>query len=98
MAFYYLGGHFTDSNHRQIRTTALTPCYKNGPGICLLSLLPNPPGATGSEVLKNLVLGGVGSFTMIDDAVVAENDLGENFFLTREHLGKSRAASVSQLL
>lgn len=42
--------------------------------ICLLNC-----GPTGSETLKNLVLGGVGSITVIDGTKVDEGDLGNNF-------------------
>lgn len=42
--------------------------------ICLLNC-----GPTGSETLKNLVLGGVGSITVIDGSKVEVSDLGNNF-------------------
>lgn len=42
--------------------------------ICLLNC-----GPTGSETLKNLVLGGVGSITVIDGSKVDVGDLGNNF-------------------
>jgi tRNA A37 threonylcarbamoyladenosine dehydratase len=42
--------------------------------ICLLNC-----GPTGSETLKNLVLGGVGSITVIDGSKVEVGDLGNNF-------------------
>lgn len=42
--------------------------------ICLLNC-----GATGSETLKNLVLGGIGSMTIVDGSKVEEADLGNNF-------------------
>lgn len=42
--------------------------------ICLLNC-----GPTGSEALKNLVLGGVGSFTVVDGSKVELGDLGNNF-------------------
>ena len=42
--------------------------------ICLLNC-----GPTGSETLKNLVLGGVGSITVIDGSKVELGDLGNNF-------------------
>lgn len=61
--------------------------------ICLLTCSP-----TGSETLKNLVLGGIASFTIVDDAVVEASDLGNNFFLEKHHVGDSRAQHVSQLL
>lgn len=36
-------------------------------------------GPTGSETLKNLVLGGVGSITVVDGSKVGVGDLGNNF-------------------
>lgn len=42
--------------------------------ICLLNC-----GPTGSETLKNLVLGGVGSITIVDGSKVEFGDLGNNF-------------------
>lgn len=42
--------------------------------ICLLNC-----GPTGSETLKNLVLGGIGSITVVDGSKVEEGDLGNNF-------------------
>lgn len=45
--------------------------------ICLLNC-----GPTGSETLKNLVLGGVGSITVVDGSKVEVGDLGNNFMGT----------------
>lgn len=45
--------------------------------ICLLNC-----GPTGSETLKNLVLGGIGSITVVDGSKVEEGDLGNNFLGT----------------
>lgn len=42
--------------------------------ICLLNC-----GPTGSETLKNLVLGGIGSITVVDGSKVNDGDLGNNF-------------------
>ena len=61
-------------------------------------LLNSGPGVVGVETLKNLILPGVGSFTIVDGAVVEEKDLGINFFLTEESLGKSRAEESCRLL
>ena len=52
----------------------------------------------GTETLKNLVLPGVGSFTIADSATVTEADLGINFFLEVDSLGKSRAKECTKLL
>ncbi|RDA84836.1 hypothetical protein CP532_1268 [Ophiocordyceps camponoti-leonardi (nom. inval.)] len=55
-------------------------------------LLVNSGGATvGVETLKNLVLPGLGSFTIIDETIVTDEDLGVNFFLEESDRGKSRA-------
>lgn len=55
-------------------------------------------GVIGVEALKNLVLPGVGGFTIVDPAVVTEADLGVNFFLEEGSLGKSRAEETCRLL
>jgi tRNA A37 threonylcarbamoyladenosine dehydratase len=54
--------------------------------------------ATGCEILKNLVLPGGGQFTVIDDKKVEVSDLGVNFFLDEDSLGKSRAERASAFL
>ncbi|KXG52819.1 Molybdenum cofactor biosynthesis, MoeB [Penicillium griseofulvum] len=55
-------------------------------------------GVAGVETLKNLVLPGIGGFTIVDPAIVTESDLGVNFFLEEESLGKSRAKETCRLL
>ncbi|KAJ5120807.1 uncharacterized protein N7515_010195 [Penicillium bovifimosum] len=55
-------------------------------------------GVAGVETLKNLVLPGIGGFTIVDPAVVTESDLGVNFFLEEDSLGKSRAEETCRLL
>ncbi|KAI9189277.1 hypothetical protein H9P43_000708 [Blastocladiella emersonii ATCC 22665] len=54
--------------------------------------------ATGTEVLKNLVLPGVGAFTVVDGSTVTPADIGNNFFVKPAHLGQNRAKVVSALL
>jgi amyloid beta precursor protein binding protein 1 len=44
-------------------------------------LVNNGSGVTGIEALKNLVLPGIGQFSILDPAIVTEADLGVNFFL-----------------
>lgn len=61
--------------------------------ICLLTA-----GATGSEALKNMVLGGISSFTIVDGSKVAPTDLGNNFFVTADSLAASRAQCVTEAL
>jgi len=54
--------------------------------------------ATGCETLKNLILPGVGRFTIIDDKKVGDADLGVNFFVVSSSIGKSRAEQTAALL
>ena len=54
--------------------------------------------AVGAETLKNLVLPGIGKFTVCDDATVTEADLGNNFFVTGADLGTGRAHVVCKHL
>ena len=54
--------------------------------------------ATGSETLKNLVLGGISSFTVVDGSKVQPSDLGNNFLVEHSNLGESRAKCVTELL
>ncbi len=53
---------------------------------------------TGSETLKNLVLPGCGSITIVDDAVVSAADVASNFFVRRSDLGRPRCEVVKELL
>jgi amyloid beta precursor protein binding protein 1 len=54
--------------------------------------------ATGSEILKNLVLPGIGQFTVVDGGMVNENDVASNFFVSADEIGKSRAECVRALI
>jgi amyloid beta precursor protein binding protein 1 len=61
--------------------------------VCVLNC-----GPTGSEALKNLVLGGIGSFTIVDASKVSASDLGNNYLVDWESMGQSKAKSVCALL
>ncbi|KAG1898773.1 uncharacterized protein F5891DRAFT_1190564 [Suillus fuscotomentosus] len=55
--------------------------------------------ATSTSILKNLVLPGIGHFTILDHAKVSHSDAGNNFFLEGYNsIGKSRAEEAVQLL
>lgn len=54
--------------------------------------------ATGSEILKNLVLPGIGQFTVVDDGMVNEGDAASNFFVSADEIGKPRAECVRALI
>ncbi|RAL41829.1 hypothetical protein DM860_009011 [Cuscuta australis] len=61
--------------------------------VCLLNC-----GPTGSETLKNLVLGGVGSITVVDGTKVEVGDLGNNFMVDESNVGQSKARCVCSFL
>ncbi|XP_027171118.1 NEDD8-activating enzyme E1 regulatory subunit AXR1-like [Coffea eugenioides] len=61
--------------------------------VCLLNC-----GPTGSETLKNLVLGGVGSITVVDGSKVEVGDLGNNFMVDESCVGQSKAKCVCSFL
>ncbi|OBZ83003.1 NEDD8-activating enzyme E1 regulatory subunit [Choanephora cucurbitarum] len=61
--------------------------------ICLLNA-----NSTGCEIIKNLVLPGVGHVTIVDNARVTKEDIRSNFFLDAESAGQSKAKSAAELL
>ncbi|GAB2274896.1 NEDD8-activating enzyme E1 regulatory subunit axr1 [Dionaea muscipula] len=61
--------------------------------VCLLNC-----GPTGAETMKNLVLGGIGSITVVDGSKVEVGDLGNNFMVDESSIGKSKAKCVCALL
>jgi len=55
-------------------------------------------GPAGSETLKNLVLPGIGKFSIVDGEKVSNRDLGNNFFVELAGVGQSRAEEVGRLI
>lgn len=53
--------------------------------------------ALGTEIAKNLTLAGISSLTIIDDDIVTEEDLGAQYFVREEDVGKP-VLSPSQVL
>ncbi|KAI9791160.1 MAG: hypothetical protein M1833_001570 [Piccolia ochrophora] len=49
----------------------------------------------GNEVAKNLVLAGIGSLTVVDSDVVSEEDLGAQFFVSEDDVGRKRAEAAA---
>lgn len=45
--------------------------------------------ALGNEVVKNLVLAGVGSVTILESEAATTQDLGGQFFLRQEDVGRN---------
>lgn len=62
------------------------------------SIIAVPATATTAQALKNLVLPGIGSFTLLDPEKVNPADAGNNFFLEHSSIGKGRASEVARLL
>jgi len=54
--------------------------------------------ATATATLKNLVLPGIGHFTVLDPHDVAAADVGNNFFLAPESIGRPKAVETSRWL
>ncbi|KAF9580034.1 hypothetical protein BGW38_003476, partial [Lunasporangiospora selenospora] len=52
--------------------------------------------ALSNEVCKNIVLAGIGSITVLDHNQVTEEDLGSQFFLRADDVGRNRAASAAE--
>ncbi|KAK4215684.1 putative NEDD8-activating enzyme E1 regulatory subunit [Rhypophila decipiens] len=63
-----------------------------------LLLVNSGSGVVGVETLKNLVLPGIGRFTIYDEKLVDEADLGVNFFLDQGSLGKPRSRCLTEML
>lgn len=61
--------------------------------VCLLNA-----STVGCEVLKNIVLPGFGNFTVVDNKLVTERDLGLNFFVTQSSIGELRSKIVTENL
>ncbi|CAN7992646.1 unnamed protein product, partial [Ixodes hexagonus] len=61
--------------------------------VCLINAT-----ATGTEVLKSVALAGIGAFTIVDGNKVAAEDVGNNFFLDKDSIGKPRAQTATRLL
>ncbi|KAJ8720229.1 hypothetical protein PYW07_012272 [Mythimna separata] len=61
--------------------------------ICLINAT-----ALGTEVLKSIVLPGVGAVTIVDDKTVSDEDIGSNFFLECSSKGLNRGSETLRLL
>jgi len=61
--------------------------------VCLLNAT-----TTGTEILKNLILPGIGAFAIADNAKVKEKNVQTNFFLDTSCIGKSKAQATMEYL
>ncbi|KAK9764779.1 E1 ubiquitin-activating protein aos1 [Basidiobolus ranarum] len=50
--------------------------------------------ALSNEVCKNLVLAGIGSITIVDEKLVTPEDLGAQFYISEDCIGKNRVESA----
>ena len=62
--------------------------------ICSAKLLCLNSDCCTCEILKNLILSGVGEVTIVDDTKISSEDLKNNFFLDSEDIGKLRGEIV----
>ena len=60
------------------------PCRMRGATILIINLK-----GLATEVIKNIVLAGIGKLIVMDGANVSETDLGAGFFFTHEDVGKN---------
>jgi amyloid beta precursor protein binding protein 1 len=61
--------------------------------ICLINI-----NTVATEILKNIVLSGIASITIVDSNLITENDLATNFFFTEQDLGFSKSEVLSKNL
>ena len=54
--------------------------------------------ALSSQILKNLVLPGLDTFTICDDARVSQSDVASNFFLSQESVGQFYANELAHFV
>ncbi|KAF9198254.1 SUMO-activating enzyme subunit 1 [Haplosporangium sp. Z 27] len=52
--------------------------------------------ALSNEVCKNIILAGVGSITLLEHEIVTEEDLGAQFLLRQEDIGRNRAEAAAE--
>ncbi|KPJ20078.1 NEDD8-activating enzyme E1 regulatory subunit [Papilio machaon] len=61
--------------------------------ICLINAT-----ALGTEILKSIVLPGVGAVTIVDDNIVSDEDIGSNFFLECSSKNLNRGSEALRLV
>jgi amyloid beta precursor protein binding protein 1 len=66
--------------------------------ICHSRIISFGADGAATETLKNLVLAGCGYIALVDNKIIDEDDLRENFFLNKDDIGKNRAQVALQNL
>ncbi|KAJ2792214.1 NEDD8-activating enzyme E1 regulatory subunit, partial [Coemansia guatemalensis] len=85
----------TDSDKAQLYDRQLRLWQKDGQAALERArVLVFGSSTLASESLKNLVLPGIGGFTVVDDATVGEQDARTNFFVRPTDVGQSRAQCI----
>lgn len=54
--------------------------------------------ALGTEIAKNLILNGIGSLTIVDSEQVTEDDLGAQYYVREEDIGRNVSISIAMAL
>jgi ubiquitin-like 1-activating enzyme E1 A len=67
-----------------IAKSALTMRRMRSANILLISIK-----ALGTEIAKNLILNGIGSLTIVDSDQVSEEDLGAQYYVREEDIGRN---------
>lgn len=52
--------------------------------------------ALANEVAKNLVLAGIGSLTILDEQTVSEHDIGAQFLVSQDDIGRNRGEAAAE--
>jgi len=84
----------TDKYDRQVRMWGSHGQRLLGTAKCIML----GTSSAGSETLKNLVLPGIGNIMIVGDKLVEERDLGNDFFVTKAHVGKNKAEVLVEML
>lgn len=54
--------------------------------------------ALGTEIAKNLILNGIGSLTIVDSEQVTEDDLGAQYYVREEDIGRNVSVPLALAL
>ena len=54
--------------------------------------------ALGTEIAKNLILNGIGSLTIVDSEQVIEDDLGAQYYVREEDIGRNVSIPIALAL
>jgi hypothetical protein len=81
-----------DSGQRALESAKICLINATATGLCAVMFIFIL--LSGCEILKNMILPGIGEFTIVDAAIVTGSDVGVNYFLQKCDIGRSRAEAV----